>query len=156
MAFCTHGMKAAKDILHKLTEPLENIIDSVLKLTGAIINSREWPVIQGFISQLPGGTIINAVILKAVFSLTSTREVLAAPNAEIALKLFMEDIQKLDPLHQHALLIKLASILTAAIHGAEIASGNIEGEEVHSESTYDSLTQLKAVVINAEVKKQAA
>lgn len=151
MAFCSSGFKAAKNILHKLTDPLESIIDKVLEVTGSIMNGAAWPIIEGLIQSLPGGAAIDAILKKGISVLIDSKEVLDAPDIEAAYQLFLTDLQKYDPLKQHALLIKYASIVVAAIHSAEILAGNID-EQAHKESVYDSLTQLKAVIINGEKK----
>jgi hypothetical protein len=155
MAFCTSGFKAAKNILHKLTDPLESIIDKVLAVTGSIMNGAAWPVIEGLLQSLPGGPAIDGILKTGISVLIDSKEVLSAPDIEAAYQLFLADLQKYDPLKQHAILIKYASIVVAAIHSAEILSGNID-EQPHNESTYDSLTQLKAVIINGEQKKATA
>lgn len=154
MAFCSNGFKAAKNILHKLTDPLETIIDKVLSVSGSIMNGAAWPIIEGLIASLPGGAVIDGIIKKAVSILIDSKEALDAPDIQSVYDLFVADLAKYDPLKQHAILIKWASIVTSAIHAAEIVAGNIDEQE-HKESVYDSLTQMKAVIINGEQKAAA-
>ncbi len=136
MAFCSKGMQAAKNILHNLTIELEKIIDATLTFTGKLIALTGTPGVSELLALIPGEAAVQAAMVKGIDILTNIDEVLKETDPAKKLSLFMADLKKYDPQREHGFLIKLASIMTSIIHGQQ-----------HPESTYDSLTQLKAVVI---------
>jgi hypothetical protein len=134
MALCKNGFKEAKAILAKLTPELDDIITKVLNVTGAIMTSQAWEIIEPLLMQLPAGSaVINGVII-GVNALTEVDAIIKEPDWKKKLQLFIAYISLLPELNQHAKLIKFASVLSAALHGNK-----------ESESVYDTLTQAKSV-----------
>jgi hypothetical protein len=135
MAFCSKGFAKAKKILQLLTPALEAIIDTVLAFTGKLLAFTNTPGIAELLAIIPGEAAIHAALVTGINLLTAADVVLKETDPAKKLKLFMADLETYDQKHRHALMIKLASILTAILDGQK-----------QKENAYDSLVQLKASI----------
>jgi hypothetical protein len=134
MSFCKDGLKKAKEVLKKLTPELENIITSVLQVTGAIMGNQAWSIIEALLMQLPNGSKLIEGVITGVNALTEVESIIQEPDWKKKLQLFISYVSILPEFNSHAKLVKFASILTGILHGNQ-----------HDEKTYDTLTQAKTL-----------
>ncbi len=151
MAFCTKGRHAVMAIINHITPVLDKIIETTLTFTGKLMEFTQAPGVAALLALIPGEPVFQAALVKAIDALTVIKEVNDEQDPAKKLDLFIADILKYDPKAQHGFMIKLASIISAIVHGQEEPTVAAK----LTESGYDTILQTQ-VLINQHEAKAAA
>lgn len=130
MAFCKGGLKAVKNIVHHITDELENVIEIVTDITGKLKALEASPAVEAIIAIIPGGHKAEAWINKAIDELTGGLNSAETLAEKIAAWLDTFDTEPA----KNAGVFKLASLAAKAADTKPDAS--------KGESFYDSAVQL--------------
>lgn len=130
MAFCKNGLKAVKNIIHHITDELENVIEIVTDITGKLKALEGSAAVEDIIAIIPGGHAAEAWINSAIDELTGGLNAADTLAKKIADWL---DTFTTEPA-RNAGLFKLASLATKA--------GDAKPDASKGESFYDSGIQL--------------
>ena len=128
--FCSGLRKKLKKALAAFDNYVEAHVDIALSITTAIKNVLQSPVADLITAIIPGD-LDGILKLKAIGILTASVDALtivkkceSETDVNKKLQCFIDGIKQLDPKLQDALLIKLASLLTAGLDDNKLA-GNL-------------------------------
>lgn len=130
MAFCKGGLKAVKNIVHHITDELENVIEIVTNITGKLKALEASPAVEAIIAIIPGGHAAESWINAAIDELTGGLNSAETLAEKIAAWLDTFDTEPA----KNAGIFKLASLASKAADTKPDAS--------KGESFYDSAVQL--------------